>query len=211
MKLNKILLVAFVSVISLFAFVSCTDNNSVLNDLLSATNKLETVSDSYMSTESETINQIQDLSYANSNGYLMELSETESELSIFIDLRFQLIDIHQEILDQRLIIKDLRESIRDSVITLKDGNYMLLDDDKDSIRISIDTLKTYRLNLLDTQGQAYARIYELRGTYIRDNLSNINQVFTEVLEVLEYRLVILENAIEDLTSIDGLLLEYLES
>ena len=210
MKLNKILLVAFVSFMSLFAFVSCTDN-SVLNDLLSATDKLETVSDSYMSTESETINQIQDLSYTNSNGYLMELSETESELSIFIDLRFQLIDIHQEILDQTLIIKDLRESIRDSVITLKDGNYMLLDDDKDSIRISIDTLKTYRLNLLDTQGQAYARIYELRGTYIRDNLSNINQVFTEVLEVLEYRLVILENAIEDLTSIDGLLLEYLES
>ena len=211
MKLNKILLVAFVSVISLFAFVSCTDNNSVLNDLLSATNKLETVSDSYMSTESETINQIQDLSYANSNGYLMELSETESELSIFIDLRFQLIDIHQEILDQRLIIKDLRESIRDSVITLKDGNYMLLDDDKDSIRTSIDTLKTYRLNLLDTQGQAYARIYELRGTYTRDNLGNINQVFTEVLEVLEYRLVILQSAIVDLMSIDGLLLEYLES
>ena len=210
MKLNKILLVAFVSFMSLFAFVSCTDN-SVLNDLLSATDKLETVSDSYMSTESETINQIQDLSYTNSNGYLMELSETESELSIFIDLRFQLIEIHQEILDQRLIIKDLRESIRESVVTLKDGNYMLLDDDKDSIRISIDTLKTYRLNLLDTQGQAYARIYELRGTYIRDNLSNINQVFTEVLEVLEYRLVILENAIEDLTSIDGLLLEYLES
>ena len=210
MKLNKILLVAFVSFMSLFAFVSCTDN-SVLNDLLSATDKLETVSDSYMSTESETINQIQDLSYTNSNGYLMELSETESELSIFIDLRFQLIEIHQEILDQRLIIKDLRESIRESVVTLKDGNYMLLDDDKDSIRISIDNLKTYRLNLLDTQGQAYARIYELRGTYIRDNLSNINQVFTEVLEVLEYRLVILENAIEDLTSIDGLLLEYLES
>ena len=84
-------------------------------------------------------------------------------------------------------------------------------DDYTYVEEQVQNLKTYRENLTSTQGQAYARIYELRGTYTIANIENIITVYQEVKEVLEYRLEVMQNAGLCLEGIDQLLLIYTES
>lgn len=68
-----------------------------------------------------------------------------------------------------------------------------------------------RQDLLDTRGDAYQRLYDLRGTYTRDNLPNIITTYQEVIEVLKYRLETFKEANILLEDSISLLNDYLES
>ncbi len=211
MKIKKLLFVAFISVVSLFAFVSCSEY-SVLNDVLRITKNVEETSVTVTSnTLTEEDGSANELSFTSETLPVMKLSETTSELVQFNELRLEIIRIHGELLLQREAIQTTRESIRSNVEQIKELNYILLDGDKLVIQDRIETLKAYRTGLLDTSGLAYQRIYDLRGTYSRENLADIIVVFQEVIEVLNYRLETFELANIELDSINTLLLDYLES
>ncbi|XMB72441.1 hypothetical protein RJI07_00720 [Mycoplasmatota bacterium WC30] len=208
MKTTKIIKIAGLAILTLFSAVSCSEY-SVLDNLLRATNNINSVSESY-ATETA-VGTVEELAFSDINYEVMELSESTNDLILFNELRLELIGLHEQIIEQRDIIRDYRDSIRNSIETIRENQYMILDDDKTIITEHIQNLKSYRDGLLETRGLAYLRIKELRGSYTRENLPDIMIVFGEVKEVLEYRLETLKFAVLDLEIIDVLLLEYLES
>lgn len=211
MKIKKLIFVAVISIVSLFAFVSCGEY-SVLNDLLRVTNNFQTASVTITSNAlTDADGSASELAFTEEVPPLLKLSETTDQLVEFNELRLEIIRLHEELLLQRESIQTIRASIRSSVEQLKELNYIILEGDKVIIQERIETLKTYRDGLLDTRGLAYQRIYELRGTYSRENLANIIVVYQEVIEVLNYRLDTCEYAVIELQTIDTLLLDYLES
>ncbi len=208
MKTNKLFLVAALLVLTLFTAVSCTEY-SVLDSLLKATSNIDNVTNSY---DSETIDDnVQVLAFSETEYEVKKLAESTSDLVIFNELRLELINLHEQILEQRYLLVNGRDSIRSSVETIKTNQYIVLDGDKTIITEHIQNLKLYRDGLLETKGLAYLRIHELKGTYTRENLPDIIIVFEEVIEILEYRLDTLKLAVFDLDIIDVLLLDYLEN
>jgi len=195
----------------MFAFVGCTESN-VLDSLIKATGDMETVAVEY-SADTLTANDglVVETAYSVNEYQVVLLADTENLLITFNELRLELIALHEEIVGVREEIRTYAESIRASVETLKEMEYVLLEDDKAFILEQIDILKAMREDILATRGEAYQRIYDLRGTYSRENLADIIIVYQEVKEVLEFRLLTLQSSIEIFAGIDNLLKEYLEN
>jgi len=211
MKLSKILMIVFLGVVTLFATVSCAETN-VLNTLLRTTTTFKDTSITYSSNSLETEDGVATkLQYEMSDSNLMLLSDTQSDLITFNELRLQIIDLHEQIVSERESIKETATSIRETVQTLKDMNYVLLEDDITTLKTNVADLKTMRQSLIDTKGDAYQRIYDLRGSYTRENLPNIITTYQEVIEVLEYRLSVFQDAKIILQNAESLLNDYLES
>ncbi len=212
MKTIKTILLGVMGILTLFATVSCAEA-SILDDLLKATGNIETVAVTYSQeslTDADGV--ASEVAYIEYEYEVMLLAETDDNpLITFNELRLELIALHEELIGVREEIRTYAESIRTSVSALKEMEYILLEEDKDFIISQIDLLKEMRAQILATEGEAYQRIYELRGTYTRENLPNIINVYQEVKEVLEYRLEILQNSITIFEGIDNLLKEYLES
>lgn len=212
MKKGKLVLTVLVSFIALFMFVGCTENSALMNSLIRTSENFKAVSYAYDSIESESINNVELTSLSQKEYYIIELSdEGTNDIILFNEKRLELIDIHQEILIEIENIKALVDSIKTKAQTIRDNQYILLDDDRLTIKSNIETLVEYREGLLDTRGEAYQRIYDLRGSYTRDNLPEILVVFDEVYEVLQYRLDTLRLGIQEFENIDQILLDYMES
>lgn len=210
MKSKKLLLTLLLGVFTLFAFVSCAEDTSLLNNLLKATEQVTQVTNTYDSTENESAIEVKALSLTLTENQFIPLADsTDNELVRFNELRLELLEIHGDILDERDAILILVESIQNSVAMLKDKEYILLEGDEDIIKAYIVSLNELRQDLLDTEGQAYQRISDLKGTYTRENLSNINTVFEAVSDVLTYRLDTVQEAKIIFESINQLLLDYL--
>jgi len=211
MKTIKRITVATLMLLIMFAFVGCTESN-VLDSLIKATGDMETVAVEY-SADTLTANDglVVETAYSVNEYQVVLLADTENLLITFNELRLELIALHEEIVGVREEIRTYAESIRASVETLKEMEYVLLEDDKAFILEQIDILKAMREDILATRGEAYQRIYDLRGTYSRENLADIIIVYQEVKEVLEFRLLTLQSSIEIFAGIDNLLKEYLEN
>ena len=150
------------------------------------------------------------LSYETDSQVMLLADEEQTPLQLFIDLRKQVIDLHSQNMIERTNIIALRMQIKDAVDYIKENQIMLLDDDKATIQQSIETLKELRQNLLDTKGQVYQRLYDLRGNYTRDNLPEINQIYTEVIPVMESRQEMLQQGTVELQTIYDILTDYME-
>jgi len=211
MKISKIIMIVFLGVVTLFATVSCAETN-VLNTLLRTTTTFKDTSITYSSNALETEDGLSTkLQLELSDTNVMLLADTQNDLITFNELRLQIIDLHEQIVSERESIKETATSIRETVQTLKDMNYVLLEDDVATLKTNIADLKTMRQNLIETRGDAYQRIYDLRGSYTRENLANIITVYQEVIEVLEYRLSVFQDAHGILQNAESLLNDYLES
>lgn len=211
MKISKIIMIVFLGVVTLFATVSCAETN-VLNTLLRTTTTFKDTSITYSSNALETEDGLSTkLQLELSEPNVMLLADTQNDLTTFNELRLQIIDLHEQIVSERESIKETATSIRETVQTLKDMNYVLLEDDVATLKTNIADLKTMRQNLVETRGDAYQRIYDLRGSYTRENLANIITVYQEVIEVLEYRLSVFQDARGILQNAESLLNDYLES
>ncbi len=211
MKTTKLVLLGFLGIFTLFAAVGCTEQ-SVLDQFIKVANDVESSSVSYseesLSSEdgivSETSLEVSEYS-------IVQLSETSSDLIAFQELRLEILDLHDQIVVQREAIQALMDSIRTQAQAIKDAGYVLLEDDMATLQQAIDDLTGLRENLRATEGQAYQRIFDLRGSYTRENLPQIITVYTEVIDVLEYRMDLFTQAIEILQNADVLLSDYLES
>jgi len=192
MKTIKRITVATLMLLIMFAFVGCTESN-VLDSLIKATGDMETVAVEY-SADTLTANDglVVETAYSVNEYQVVLLADTENLLITFNELRLELIALHEEIVGVREEIRTYAESIRASVETLKEMEYVLLEDDKAFILEQIDILKAMREDILATRGEAYQRIYDLRGTYSRENLADIIIVYQEDKEVLEFRLLTLQ-------------------
>jgi len=210
MKTFKKILLLTIGILVTFVTVSCTEN-SVLDDLLATTLNLESTAEVYAGdnlTEADGIET--ELSSSVQEYSVTLLTETlDNPLITFSELRLELIGLHQELLVTREEIHTYAESIRNSIQALKAMNYVLLDEDRDFFLSQIEELKLMRSDLLATKGEAYARIYDLRGTYTRENLPYIISVYEEVKVVLEFRLETLQNSLPIFAGIDNILKEYL--
>lgn len=212
MKKGKMVLTLLVLVIALFMFVGCTENSSLMNSLIRTSDNFAAISYAYDSNESESINNVQLTSLSDTEYYILELSdEGVSDLILFNEKRLELIAVHQEILIEIEAIRVLIDSIKTNAQSIRDRDYILLEDDKDTIVLSIEVLVEYREGLLETRGEAYQRINDLRGSYTRENLPEILTVFDEVHEVLEYRLQTLRLGIKEFENIEQILLDYMEN
>ncbi|MBN2540498.1 MAG: hypothetical protein JXB08_03115 [Bacilli bacterium] len=211
MKTTKIVLLGFLAIMTLFAAVSCTEQ-TILDQFLKAANQMETTSVVYTSdslTEEDGVSSA--VSYKEDGTSIITLSETTNDLITFNELRLDILDLHDQIVLQREGIRALTESIREEINTLKDAGYVLLEDDRATLQTAIDNLTELKNLLLATQGEAYQRIYDLRGSYTRENLPQIITVYTEVIEVLQYRYELLQSATEILQNAELLIGDYLEN
>ncbi|MCK4551821.1 MAG: hypothetical protein KAU02_02805 [Tenericutes bacterium] len=210
MKIKKLVLLVFLTAFTLFATVSC-NSSSILNDILRVGNDFKVSAVDYSSSTLESEDGGTETIYYSDNDYqVMILSDTDNTLRTFNELRLEIISIHETLVIERELIYNNYMSIKDSVSSLKELNFIVLEDDTEVIRSRIQNIKSIREEVLETKGEAYQRIYDLRGTYTRDNLESIIVVYQEVIEVLEYRLEAFRLGIVDLEFIDNLLLEYLE-
>jgi len=210
MKTKKIILSISLVLIALFSFVGCTEN-SLLDSLVKQSESMTATASSYQSEDVDS--DVELLSLSNENYYVLTLSE-DDEPNYFIlanELRLELIALHNEIVVEVDTIKTTVESIKTSVFSIQERSFVLLPGDEEAIKAYVETIKGYKENLEATRGLAYFRISELAGSYTRDNLENIVQVFQEVKEVLEYRLEILREGVVVFNEIDTLLLDYMES
>ncbi len=211
MKTTKRFLLVALGFLTLFMTVSCTENNTLDSFIaeLNSFNDSEIISnDNSLESNDGFINV---LSFKETASPVIELSDTQNDLITFNELRLQVIDLHDQIAIEKEKIKDTSSNIREIVSILKEKNYILLEEDITILRNNITELKTMRQDLLDTRGDAYQRIYDLRGSYTRDNLPNIITVYQEVIEVLEYRLETFKEANILLEDSMSLLNDYLES
>ncbi|MBI9008608.1 MAG: hypothetical protein JEZ05_01130 [Tenericutes bacterium] len=212
MKKGKMILSLFVTVMALFMFVSCTENSSLMDSLIRASNDFKAISYSYDSSDSESINNIELTSLSNTEYYVVELSdEGVSDIIQFNQKRLELIAIHQEILIEVENIQVLVASIKDKAQLIKDSEFVLLEDDLASVQTKIETIVLYREGLLETRGLAYQRINDFRGSYTRENLPEVLVMFDEVYEVLEYRLATLRLGVTEFQNIEEILSDYMES
>ena len=210
MKIRKLFLLAFITAFTLFAAVSC-DSSSVLNDILRAGSNFNVSAANYIQSTLEAEDGgTETLYFSDGNYQVIQLSDTDNTLRTFNELRLEVVSIHEALVIERELIYNNYMSIKASVSSLKELNFIVLEDDTDVIREKILNIKSIREEVLETKGDAYQRIYDLRGTYTRDNLESIIVVYQEVIEVLEYRLEVFKLGIVDLVFIDNLLLEYLE-
>ena len=210
MKIKKLLLIALIGVLTLFAAVSCTED-SFLNEILKITSNMnDTVDDYSKETLSDADGDIQEVAFTEGDYQIITLSDTTNNVVLFNRLRLEIMTYHDLIVEQREMIRTQFQGIREDVGTLKEMNYIILDDDKAMLQERLETLRTIRADLEGTLGQAYQRIYELRGTYTRDNLPDIIVVYQEVIEVLKYRLELFTQARLELENIGLALEDYLE-
>ncbi len=218
MKITKIIAIALLSILTVFATVGCTDSY-ILDNFLRVTDNMKNASVTYtessLAEEETTIEVVMEPSgyQVETLGYheAIELTEVTDDLTQFNELRLEIIALHDELILVRDQIQSLAESIRISVETIQKMGYVLLPGDKEILQEDIQTIKEFKAQLLETKGMAYQRIYDLQGSYTRDNLAVINQTFIEVIEVLEYRLEVLAQATEILEKADLLLKDYWES
>lgn len=212
MKTFRTILLTILGFMTLFATVSCTEG-TVLDDLLKATANLENTATAYTEDSLTADDALAtSVSYEVEGYSLILLDETvDNPLITFNELRLELISLHDDLVDARESIRTYAESIRASVTTLKEMDYVLLEEDRDFIVSQIDLLKTMRDEIIATQGQAYQRIYDLRGTYTRENLPYIITVYQDVKDVLTFRLETLQSSLPIFAGIDNLLKEYLEN
>jgi|AntAceMinimDraft_18_1070375.scaffolds.fasta_scaffold00137_18 hypothetical protein len=212
MKKGKLILTLLVVFIAMFVFVGCTENSALMNSLIRTSDNFKVVSNSYVSNENESVNDVQLLTLSDTEYYVIELSDDgPNDLVTFNELRLDLLAIHQEILIEIETIEALVESIRTNAQTIRDSEYILLEGDKIIVLDNIETIKGYRDGLLETKGLAYQRIMDLKGSYTRENLPEILVVFEEVYEVLEYRLNTLRLGVIEFENINQILLDYMES
>jgi hypothetical protein len=208
MKLIKKFSLLAVLFVTAFAMISCGEYQ-VLNSLDSSTLRFANTSNDLTDFDQSYLeNALTNMSYQEGSNVLLLADDTETPLQTFIGLRKQIIDLHSSILMERTDIFALRVQIKDAVDYIKTNQIMLLDDDKATIQTAIDNLKALRTSLLDTQGQAYQKLIDLRGTYTRDNLDHINQVYTEVIPVLESRITMFSQATNELQNIYDILNDY---
>lgn len=207
LKTKKIVLSVLMIVLTMIAFVGC-DEVSLLNRLDDATKGIDTVSSPYSDVNLD--DNLIPLALSEDTISVKTLSE-DLPLVTFNTLRSDLLNVHMQILETRESLVALRTSIAEKVSYLKDNEYILLEEDKVIIRRDIESLRQMRTDLWDTRGEAYQRIYDLRGQYTRENLDMINETFSEVLTVLETRLDILQEAVIVMQNIDNLLSEYMEN
>jgi len=212
MKKGKLILTLLVAFIAMLVFVGCTENSSLMNSLIRTSDNFKVVSNSYVSNENESVNDVTLLTLSDTEYYVIELSDDgTNDLVTFNELRLDLLAIHQEILIEIETIEALVESIRTNAQTIRDNEYILLEGDKIIVLDNIETIKGYRDGLLETKGLAYQRIIDLKGSYTRENLPEILVVFEEVYEVLEYRLNTLRLGVIEFENINQILLDYMES
>ncbi len=206
MKTKKIILSICMILLAFVAFVGCDESN-LFNRLEDATKSIDTVSSSY---ETAQLDENIELMALNESSITAKTLSEDLPLVTFNQLRQDLLAKHLEILETRETLVALRQSISEKVGVLKENDFILIDEDKTMIREDIEALRQMRTDLLDTRGEAYQRIYDLRGQYTRDNLDLINETFSEVLTVLDQRLTILLDAVTVLENIDTLLSDYME-
>lgn len=206
MKTKKIILSICMILLAFVAFVGCDESN-LLNRLEDATKSIDTVSSSY---ETAQLDENIELMALNESSITAKTLSEDLPLVTFNQLRQDLLAKHLEILETRETLVALRQSISEKVGVLKENDFILIDEDKTMIREDIEALRQMRTDLIGTRGKAYQRIYDLRGQYSRDNLTMINETFSEVLSVLDQRLTILLDAVTILENIDTLLSDYME-
>lgn len=211
MKLKKYLLVALLAVLTLFVAVGCDSQNSILDDFLQVSQDVDSATEQYASKDLTEEDTVEALALSDNDYRIMTLSDDQepTDLQRFNELRLEIKALHDQLVEVRGSIRTSYASIRNSVRTFKELGYVVLDDDKEIIREKITLLQGYKASLLETSGDAYQRIYDLRGTYTRENLSNILIVYEEVIEVLEYRLELFNLGLVELEFMDGLVKEYL--
>ena len=210
MKTKKLFLLAFLTAFTLFATVSCS-SSSILNDILKVGSDFRVSAVNYSSNTLESEDGgTETLYYLDGDYQVMVLSDTDNTLRTFNELRLEIISIHETLVIERELIYNNYMSIKTSVSSLKELNFIVLEDDTEIIRSKIQNIRSIKEEILETEGDAYQRIYDLRGTYTRDNLESIIVVYQEVLEALDDRLEAFRLGNVDLEFIDNLLLEYLE-
>ncbi len=214
MKLFKRLSVLGLLALLGFAFVGCGEY-SVLDTLNNVTASVSSASQTMSDFDESVMNyDVQAMSYNPQNQQIMFLSDTEdnvrTDLQTFIELRKEVIALHADIMTERTDILASRIQIKDAVSYIKTNQIMLLEDDKATIQNTITDLRTLRDDLLATKGEAYQRLIDLKGSYTRDNLPEINQVYSEVITVLQARLVMFQQANDDFSLILNLLNDYTE-
>lgn len=205
-SIKSIFILMFVGVLSVL-LVACQSQNNVLNDLVNSVNNLEKEYNTYIDKDLE--NELIKPLASYQEYETIKLSS--NDLVTFNETRLALKATHLEILTRIETIKSLIETIKTNINTLKNLDYIFLEDDLSLIKEKISILTELRTNLLNTRGQAYQRLYELKGSYTRENLTEIIIVFNEVHEVLNYRLETLELGIVELNEINEILLEYMEN
>jgi hypothetical protein len=203
MKLFKALSVVTLLMISL-VLVGCT-NNSVLDSL---TRSVEAVDQSVGQGE---LQEIVELSNPIVNyGNVIQLSDN-TLIQEFRILRIQLMESHVDLQTERLVFAENRLLLQTQIQSFKELELELSEADRDVILEKIKVLKTYRQDLLETKGEAYLRIYHLRGQYNIENLEEINQTFIEVNEVLITRENTFISINQEMSIIINILNQYLES
>lgn len=203
MKLFKSLSILFLLAISL-VLVGCT-NNSVLDRLARTVDGVE------QSVEQGELEEIVELSNPLiSDNSVIQLNDN-TLIQEFRTLRIQLMESHVDLQTERLVFSENRLLLQTTIQNFREQELNLSETDRELIVESINNLKGYRQALIDTKGEAYQRIYQLRGQYNVDNLEEINQTFTEVNEVLHTRYNIFVNVNQEMDNILNILNQYLES
>ncbi|XFA99298.1 hypothetical protein ACAG96_01655 [Candidatus Izemoplasma sp. B36] len=211
MKPKKLLLVAMLALFTLVAAVGCDAQDLFLNQVIRETSNLDSTTETYASkTITEEDGGVTALALSYNEPIVITLSEDTNDLIRLNELRLEVIDLRDQLIDVRESISSVFNSIRTSASSLKELNYVILEDDKTIIQDEISLLKEIKSDLQETSGTAYQRIYDLRGTYTRENLSNIITVFEEVIDVLNVRLELFNQGLLELEVIDTILLDYLE-
>ena len=206
MKTYRIILLSLVGLLAVFALAGCS-GSFVLTQLVQATDSIDQTSETYQNVSITEQDSMTELNYFIDSTTVITLSDTENILVTFNELRLELIEAHETNVGELETLRAYAESIRTSAESLSELGYVLLEEDIQILRDNITQLKSLRSDLLETSGEAYQRIYDLRGTYTRENLPDIIVVYQEVIEVLNERLEIFQNANQIMMQIDQILLE----
>lgn len=196
MLLKRVILMFSVALFSI-VFIGCNQTNDVLIDL------------------EKTIMEVEEIVYEDDFDSIVSLSlesqETTTELSDnnlrenFLNLRLELRYIHYEFMEVVYRNKQTVVEIRTLIRNLKSNEIPLSEDDINLIQEQILIIRENRKAIMDTKGDGYLRLKELKGQYNIENYDLVMQTITEVIEVIENRLLYIGNIEESLIGIQIIL------
>ncbi len=157
-------------------------------------------------------------SYINENNLLLELNEfetfetdsTSQDIITFRELRKTLRETHLVLQEKRAEFKLNKDALSLILTTLEENETEFNQEDKEAIRAIVIDSRRIRTDFQETSGYVYKRLIDLRGSYNRENLLQIIEVFTDVIDNMNIRIDLYDFAIENQITVLTILEEYLE-
>lgn len=130
---------------------------------------------------------------------LLNLSDEEgldeTKINRFFELKEALLEAHDVLVLKRTTFQASRETLQGVRETFREEKIRVSYEDGITLWTNYHEILDIKDAFLETEGQAYQRLQDLKGSYNVENIDLIIQTFEEVLTVLETRALLFDQGI----------------